>query len=87
VRTGDDYLLGIHRLGWKRGEQARVNAGEGSVHKKVVYLHHGLMMNSEVWVCLTERERCLPFMLVENGYDVWVSTKLSSHIKAYTEMS
>lgn len=30
------------------------------------------MMNSEVWVCLTERERCLPFALVEQGYDVWL---------------
>ena len=31
-------------------------------------------MNSEVWVCITESERCLPFQLVEKGYDVWVST-------------
>jgi hypothetical protein len=30
-------------------------------------------MNSEVWVCLTEKERCLPFVLLERGYDVWVS--------------
>ena len=30
------------------------------------------MMNSEVWVCLTDRERCLPFVLVEQGYDVWL---------------
>lgn len=73
VLTRDGYLLGLHRLGWKRSEEGlRVNAGERSVRKKVVYLHHGLMMNSEVWVCLTERERCLPFMLVEKGYDVWV---------------
>ncbi|KAI7581211.1 alpha/beta-hydrolase, partial [Hortaea werneckii] len=50
----------------------RVNSGEGSVQKKVVYLHHGLLMNSEVWVCLTDRERCLPFVLVEQGYDVWL---------------
>ena len=35
--------------------------------------NQGLLMNSEVWVCLTEKERCLPFMLVERGYDVWVS--------------
>ena len=74
VQTKDGYLLGLHRLGWrKREEGLRVNAGEGSVLKTVVYLHHGLMMNSEVWVCLTEKERCLPFMLVERGYDVWVS--------------
>ncbi|KAF2014461.1 alpha/beta-hydrolase [Aaosphaeria arxii CBS 175.79] len=75
VQTGDGYLLGLHRLGWKRGEEdVRVNAGsnKGGVKKKVVYMHHGLMMNSEVWVCLTERERCLPFELVERGYDVWL---------------
>jgi len=76
VQTADGYLLGLHRLGWRRGEEdVRVNAGpnKGGVRKKVVYLHHGLMMNSEVWVCLTEAERCLPFQLVERGYDVWVS--------------
>lgn len=73
VQTGDGYLLGVHRLGWRRGEEdQRVNAGPGSVEKKVVYLHHGLMMNSEVWVCLTEQERCLPFVLVEQGFDVWL---------------
>jgi lysosomal acid lipase/cholesteryl ester hydrolase len=75
VQTGDGYLLGVHRLGWKQGEEdVRVNSGEKNkgVKKKVVYMHHGLMMNSEVWVCLTERQRCLPFELVERGYDVWL---------------
>ncbi|GAB7354503.1 hypothetical protein MBLNU459_g4972t1 [Dothideomycetes sp. NU459] len=73
VQTGDGYLLGLHRLGWRRGEEdQRVNGGPNSVQKKVAYLHHGLMMNSEVWVCLTEKERCLPFVLVEQGYDVWL---------------
>lgn len=74
VQTGDGYLLGVHRLGWKPGEEGtRVNSGrDGGVKKKVVYMHHGLMMNSEVWVCMTERERCLPFELVERGYDVWL---------------
>lgn len=71
-------MLGLHRLGWKKGEEfVRVNSGKGSVQKKVVYLHHGLMMNSEVWVCLTEQERCLPFLLVERGYDVWVCQHLN----------
>ncbi|KAG8625340.1 hypothetical protein KVT40_007091 [Elsinoe batatas] len=73
VHTSDGYLLGVHRLGYRRGEEdQRVNCGEGSIQKKVVYLHHGLLMNSEVWVCLTEEERCLPFVLVELGYDVWL---------------
>jgi lysosomal acid lipase/cholesteryl ester hydrolase len=73
VRTGDGYLLGIHRLGWKKGEEdQKVNSGPNSIKKNVVYLHHGLLMNSEVWVCLTDEQRCLPFTLVEKGYDVWV---------------
>jgi lysosomal acid lipase/cholesteryl ester hydrolase len=73
VQTGDGYLLGIHRLGWKKGEEdQKVNSGPNSIKKNVVYLHHGLLMNSEVWVCLTDEQRCLPFTLVEKGYDVWV---------------
>ncbi|OJD19322.1 hypothetical protein AJ78_00681 [Emergomyces pasteurianus Ep9510] len=73
VQTGDGYLLGLHRLPRKKGEQFfKVNAGAGTPQKPVVYLHHGLLMNSEVWVCLTNEERCLPFQLVEKGYDVWL---------------
>jgi lysosomal acid lipase/cholesteryl ester hydrolase len=29
-------------------------------------------MSSEVWVALTDEQRCLPFQLVEKGYDVWL---------------
>ncbi|KAH8588497.1 Alpha/Beta hydrolase protein [Bisporella sp. PMI_857] len=73
VQTGDGYLLGLHRLAWRKGEDDRkVNQGPNSLKKPVVYLHHGLMMNSEVWVCLTDEERCLPFQLVDRGYDVWL---------------
>lgn len=75
VQTGDGYLLALHRLAWRKGEEdQRVNHGPHSIKKNVVYMHHGLLMNSEVWVCLTDEERCLPFKLVEKGYDVWVST-------------
>lgn len=73
VQTGDGYLLGLHRLPCRKGEEhLRVNQGAGSVQKKVVYLHHGLLMSSEVWVCLTEETRSLAFQLVEQGYDVWL---------------
>ncbi|KAF2279796.1 lysosomal acid lipase/cholesteryl ester hydrolase precursor [Westerdykella ornata] len=75
VQTKDGYLLGLHRLAWRRGEEGvKVNTAnvKTGIRKKVVYLHHGLMMNSEVWVCLSERDRCLPFALVERGYDVWL---------------
>ncbi|KAF8323802.1 triacylglycerol lipase [Clavulina sp. PMI_390] len=70
VRTSDGYLLGIHRLPSKKGE-GRARPGRRS-NKPVVYLHHGLLMNSEIWVCLTDEQRCLPFVLVEKGFDVWL---------------
>lgn len=73
VQTKDGYLLGLHRLPYRKGEEdLRVNTGDDCIRKKVVYLHHGLLMNSEVWVCLTDEQRCLPFQLVERGYDVWL---------------
>ncbi|KAI1246031.1 hypothetical protein MGN70_012928 [Eutypa lata] len=73
VQTKDGYLLGVHRLAWRKGEEdLRVNAGPNSIKKRVVYLHHGLLMNSEIWVCLTDAHRCLPFVLVERGFDVWL---------------
>ncbi|EJT70413.1 sterol esterase TGL1 [Gaeumannomyces tritici R3-111a-1] len=73
VQTKDGYLLGVHRLAWRKGEEdRRVNDGPNSIPKPVVYLHHGLMMNSEVWVCQTDAQRSLPFVLVDRGFDVWV---------------
>lgn len=77
MQTKDGFLLGLHRLQWRRGEEGRkVNNGPSSIRKRVAYLHHGLLMNSEVWVCLTDEQRCLPFELVERGFDVWVSRRL-----------
>lgn len=70
VMTKDGYLLGLHRLPSKKGHR-KSNPGT-STGKPVVYLHHGLLMNSEVWVCLTDAERSLPFVLVEAGFDVWL---------------
>ncbi|KAI0125201.1 Alpha/Beta hydrolase protein [Xylariales sp. AK1849] len=73
VQTKDGYLLGLHRLAWRKGEEdMKVNNGQHSLRKKVIYMHHGLLMNSEVWVCLTDARRCLPFVLVDRGFDVWL---------------
>lgn len=78
MQTKDGYLLGLHRLQWRKGEEGqKVNSGGTSLRKKVAYLHHGLLMNSEVWVCQTDEKRCLAFELVERGFDVWV--RLSAH--------
>ncbi|RPA81918.1 alpha/beta-hydrolase [Ascobolus immersus RN42] len=66
VRTEDGYLLGVHRV-MKAGTKREDMKG-----RKVVYLHHGLLMNSEVWVCLLDKDSSLPFQLAELGYDVWL---------------
>lgn len=55
-----------------------MNSGPSSLKKRVAYLHHGLLMNSEVWVALTDAQRCLPFELVERGFDVWVGFRIPS---------
>lgn len=70
VMTKDGYLLGVHRIPEIKG-RVRTRPGT-STGKQVVYLHHGLLMNSEVWVCLTDEQRCLPFVLAEQGFDVWM---------------
>ncbi|KAK5709999.1 cholesterol esterase [Elasticomyces elasticus] len=57
VQTGDGYLLGVHRLGWRKGEEdSRVNAGPGSIPKE-----------SGVFTSRTTHE-----FRVEQGYDVWL---------------
>lgn len=70
VLTKDGYLLTLHRICQKKDEPTRMPGI--STGKPVVYLHHGLLMNSEVWVCLTSAERSIPFVLVELGFDVWL---------------
>lgn len=62
VRTEDDYLLTVHRIA----------PNNGNYNGQVVYLHHGLLMCSDVWMCNTSRERNLPLVLHDLGFDVWM---------------
>ncbi|KAH3670940.1 hypothetical protein OGAPHI_000651 [Ogataea philodendri] len=62
VQTKDGYLLSIHRI---VSQSAPKN-------KPVVYMHHGLLTNSELFVLGDTTSRCLPFRLVDLGYDVWL---------------
>ncbi|KAF3928147.1 hypothetical protein AA313_de0204682 [Arthrobotrys entomopaga] len=72
VQTKDGYLLGLHRIPRAKDEPKPKRGEKGRPKRGVVYLHHGLMMNSEVWVCNLQPEKCLPFVLAEQGYDVWL---------------
>jgi lysosomal acid lipase/cholesteryl ester hydrolase len=74
VQTKDEYLLCLHRLCLRKDEPYAAvgsNLHNKVRQKPVIYLHHGLFMNSEVWVTQIEEQLSLPFRLVEEGYDVW----------------
>ena len=56
IRTTDDYLLTVQRI-------SRPNAGPRN--GKVIYMHHGLLMCSEIWVTMIDKDANLPFVLYE----------------------
>lgn len=64
VQTKDGYLLSIHRILPKTGILPE--------NAPIAYLHHGLLTNSELFVLGENTNTCLPFLLVNEGYDVWL---------------
>ena len=67
VTTEDGYMLTLHRILPKA-----VEGSAKDVTRPAVYLQHGLLTSSELFVCVTDANRCLPFVLTEDGYDVWL---------------
>ncbi|KAI5951731.1 TGL1 [Candida jiufengensis] len=67
VTTKDEYLLTIHRI-----KSSSTTSNTRIPNGKVIYLHHGLLMCSEIWVTMTEKYQNLPFILYDLGYDVWL---------------
>lgn len=66
VRTEDDYVLTLHRI------PPRADISSTGSPPRVVYLHHGLLMCSDVWCSNIERDKNLPFVLHDLGFDVWM---------------
>jgi len=66
VTTPDGYLLALHRILPGDFDKNSMNP------KPVVLFQHGLLTNSEFFIALSDVHRCLPFVLVDNGYDVWL---------------
>ncbi|XP_043481797.1 uncharacterized protein LOC122510908 [Leptopilina heterotoma] len=64
VITQDGYILEIQRIPGIKGESVRNG-------KPPVLIMHGLVMSSADWV-VTGPNTSLAFLLVENGYDVWL---------------
>lgn len=64
LKTNDNYFLTVQRI-CKPGSVTKRNG-------KIVYLHHGLLMSSEIWVTMLDKNHNLPFLLYDLGYDVWL---------------
>lgn len=64
VFTEDGYGLTIHRLDPSK------NGYE--LNGKAVFLQHGLLMSSEIWCVMLDKNLNIPFRLCQQGYDVFV---------------
>lgn len=62
IKTKDEYILTLHRI----------TGPERTSNGKVIYLHHGLLMCSEIWVTMLDKYKNLPYLLYDLGYDVWL---------------
>ncbi|KAK1359387.1 Lipase [Heracleum sosnowskyi] len=66
VVTGDGYILSMSRI-----SQGRNGEGAGS-NKQPVLLQHGIFVDGMSWM-QSSANQSLAFILVDNGYDVWIS--------------
>jgi len=62
VTTSDGYILTVHRI---------PHGKNNSTIKGVVLLQHGLT-DASAGYCLNGPSEALPFILADNGYDVWL---------------
>lgn len=71
VTTRDGYILLLHRI-VSRGGLERATAQSEASGKPAVFINHGLLTNSELYMAVSDRRKCLPLVLFNAGYDVWL---------------
>lgn len=64
VKSRDGYLLTLHRI-------IKRNPSRTRIANDTVLLHHGLLGSSADWILLGP-EKSLPYILSDQGYDVWM---------------
>uniref|UniRef100_A0A0N4ZPD0 Abhydro_lipase domain-containing protein n=1 Tax=Parastrongyloides trichosuri TaxID=131310 RepID=A0A0N4ZPD0_PARTI len=73
--TKDGYILTLHRIPGGKNEKRKKRRGKRDNKKvndkPVVFLQHGLLCTSSVWV-LNLPSQSLGFLLADAGFDVWM---------------
>jgi lysosomal acid lipase/cholesteryl ester hydrolase len=70
VETSDGFFITMFRI--PSGRASLDKLPEHSEQKKhPVFFMHGFLQSSEAWV-LRDSKGCLPFILADEGYDVWL---------------
>src|SRR5690349_3386034 len=67
VITEDGYVLRVYRIPGGKGE-----TDYKGKEKRPILFQHGLLDSSDGWIC-NEEDRCLPYILANCGYDVWLT--------------
>ncbi|CAL1409229.1 unnamed protein product [Linum trigynum] len=79
VTTEDGYILGIQRM--------QVAKSGKKAYKPPVLIQHGLFSDGATWM-LNSPAESLPFLLVDDGYDVWIAnTRGTIHSQGHTSLS
>ena len=79
IMTEDGYQLRVYRIPGTKDEE---NYKEKV--KDPVLFQHGLLDSSDGWVCNSE-EKCLPFIMANNNYDVWITNSRGNKHSKYHE--
>ena len=74
VVSDDGYVYQLYRIPGK--------AGEAPSQKPAVLMMHGIECDMNFWTCNTA-ENAPPFILAEQGYDVWLGNNRGSRYAQY----
>ena len=79
VITADGYILQIFQIPGAKNEP-----NYKATPKQPVYFQHGLLDSSDGWVC-NEESRCLPYIMANEGYDVWLGNSRGTNTVSVIE--